>query len=313
MVIAGSDSRVRASAPAGRGPGKRRSVRPRLAPWLFITPSMCLYIVFAFIPIAAMFLLSFQEVAQFGDGEWIGGDNYTRMISDPLFWQSLKITGIFTLGTVPTSMAIGLLLAVALNRPMPGRAVLRTAYFLPIVVSGVVTSLTMAWIFNGDYGVVNNALAAVGLDRVQWLTSPNLAMLTLIVAVVWTRVGLCMVVYLAALQDVPADIHEAAELDGANNWKKFWHIVVPLLSPTTFLLFIINVIFSLHAFDIIFVMTGGGPGFATTVLLQYIYESAFSNGELGYASALSVVLTVILLLLAAVRRQSERSEGGMAV
>src|SRR5699024_1017337 len=200
-----------------------------------------------------------------------------------------------------------------LNRPMPGRAVLRTAYFLPIVVSGVVTSLTMAWIFNGDYGVVNDALAAVGLDRVQWLTSPNLAMLTLIVAVVWTRVGLCMVVYLAALQDVPADIHEAAELDGANNWKKFWHIVVPLLSPTTFLLFIINVIFSLHAFDIIFVMTGGGPGFATTVLLQYIYESAFSNGELGYASALSVVLTVILLLLAAVRRQSERSEGGMAV
>ena len=274
---------------------------------------MCLYIVFAFIPIAAMFLLSFQEVAQFGDGEWIGGDNYTRMISDPLFWQSLKITGIFTLGTVPTSMAIGLLLAVALNRPMPGRAVLRTAYFLPIVVSGVVTSLTMAWIFNGDYGVVNNLLAAVGLGRVQWLTSPNLAMLTLIVAVVWTRVGLCMVVYLAALQDVPADIHEAAELDGANNWKKFWHIVVPLLSPTTFLLFIINVIFSLHAFDIIFVMTGGGPGFATTVLLQYIYESAFSNGELGYASALSVVLTVILLLLAAVRRQSERSEGGMAV
>src|SRR5699024_3252676 len=123
----------------------------------------------------------------------------------------LKITAIFTLGTVPTSMALGLLLAVALNRPMPGRAVLRTAYFLPIVVSGVVTSLTMAWIFNGDYGVVNNLLAAVGLGRVQWLTSPNLAMLTLIVAVVWTRVGLCMVVYLAALQDVPADIHEAAE------------------------------------------------------------------------------------------------------
>src|SRR5699024_2332383 len=186
-------------------------------------------------------------------------------------------------------------------------------YFLPIVVSGVVTSLLMAWIFSGDYGVVNNLLVTVGLDRVRWLTSPNLAMATLIIAVIWTRIGLCMVVYLAALQDIPTDLREAAELDGANGWKRFWYITMPLLSPTTFLLFIVNVIFSLHAFDIIFVMTGGGPGFATTVLLQYIYDQAFASGNLGYASALSVVLTIILLLLTIVRRQSERSEGGMAV
>ena len=298
---------------APRTARRRHSLRPRWAPWLFISPSMVLYTVFAFVPIGWMLVLSFQDVAQFGGGEWIGVDNYTRMVQDPLFWQSLKITAIFTIGTVPVSMAIGLMLAIALNRPLPGRAILRTAYFLPIVVSGVVTSLIMAWIFNGDYGVVNNGLSTLGLDRIAWLTSPNLAMLTLIVAVVWTRIGLCMVVYLAALQDIPTDLHEAASLDGAGSWQTFSRIVLPLLSPTTFLLFVINVIFSLHAFDIIFVMTGGGPGFATTVLLQYIFESAFTNGELGYASALSVVLTLILLLLAAVRRQSERAEGGMAV
>ncbi|MBP2410180.1 carbohydrate ABC transporter permease [Brachybacterium fresconis] len=307
-----------AAAPARTGdtsrrPRRRHGLRPRWAPWLFISPAMCLYIVFAFVPIGWMLVLSFQDVAQFGTGEWIGVDNYTRMVQDPLFWQSLKITAIFTVGTVPVSMAIGLALAIALNRPMPGRAILRTAYFLPIVVSGVVTSLIMSWIFNGDYGVINNGLAALGLDRVQWLTSPNLAMVTLILAVVWTRVGLCMVVYLAALQDIPTDLHEAAALDGATTWQAFLRIVLPLLSPTTFLLFVINVIFSLHAFDIIYVMTGGGPGFATTVLLQYIFESAFTNGELGYASALSVVLTIILLLLAVVRRQSERAEGEMAV
>src|SRR5699024_3950611 len=200
MVITQNASQAPRDTDRARTPRKRRSVRPRLAPWAFISPSMCLYIVFAFVPIAWMFLLSFQEVQGFGTGDWIGVEHYSTMIQDPLFWQSRKVTGIFTLGTVPVSMAIGLVLAVGLNRPLAGRAILRTVYFLPLVVSGVVTSLLMAWIFSGDYGVVNNLLVTVGLDRVRWLTSPNLAMATLIIAVIWTRIGLCMVVYLAALQ-----------------------------------------------------------------------------------------------------------------
>ncbi len=291
---------------------RRRASRPRWAPWAFIAPSMLLFAVFAFTPIAISLALSFQDVTLFGGGEWIGADNYTSMVDDPLFWESVKNTAVFTAGTVPTSMAIGLVLAISLNRSLPGRTVLRTVFFLPIVVSGVVVSLVIAWIFNSDYGVLNNALSALGLPRVGWLTSPNLAMVTLITAVVWSRTGFCMVIYLAALQSIPTTLVEASKLDGASPLQHFRHITLPMLSPTTFLLLIVNVIFSLQAFDIIYVLTGGGPGFATTVFLQYIYRAAFTNGEMGYASALGVVLTVVLLLFTVVRTQSQRSREEIA-
>ena len=290
----------------------RRSGRlqPRLAPWLFIAPAMVLFTVFAFVPIVLSVILSFEDVKLFGGGEWIGAHNYTRMVGDSLFWQSLKNTAIFTAGTVPTSIAIGLALAVALNRKLPGRTILRGVYVLPIAVSGVVVALTMAWIFNGDYGVLNNALGGVGLPRGQWLTSPSLAMVTLVAAVVWSRIGFCLVIYLAALQSIPKELMEAAVQDGASPWQRFRHVTFPMLSPTTFLLVVVNVIFSLHAFDIIYILTGGGPGFATTVLLQYIYEAAFSNGAMGYASAMGVVLTLILLVFTVVRAQSARAREG---
>jgi multiple sugar transport system permease protein len=269
---------------------------------------MVLFALFAFIPIGYSVILSLQEVQIFGGGKWVGRANYTRMINDPIFWQSLKNTAVFTAGTVPTSMAIGLGLAVMLNRAMPGRTILRSVYFLPIVVSGVVVSLAMALIFNGDYGVLNNALGAVGLPRQQWLTSPSLAMVTLVTAVVWHRIGFCMIIYLAALQAIPASLAEASQLDGARPGQHFRHITLPMLRPTTFLLLVLNVIFSLHAFDIIYVLTGGGPGFATTVLLEYIFITGFTNSEMGYASAIGMVLTLILLLFTLVRSQSQRAE-----
>jgi len=275
---------------------------------LFIFPAMTLFTLFAFIPIGLSLLLSFQDAKLFGGGKYIGLQNYQEMAGDTLFWESAKHTLVFSAGTVPTSIVIGLVLAIVLNRKIPGRAVLRSLYFLPFVVSGVVVSLIMAWIFNGDYGFLNNALSAVGLSRQQWLTSPNLAMLTLVLAVIWSRLGFCMVVYLAALQSVPVSLIEAAQLDGASTWQTFRYVTLPILSPTTFLLLVVNVIFSLHAFDVIYVLTGGGPGFSTTVILQYIFQSAFTRGAIGYASAVGVVLTFVLLLLTVVRGQSERAK-----
>ena len=269
---------------------------------------MTLFTLFAFIPIGLSLLLSFQDAKLFGGGKYIGLQNYQEMAGDTLFWESAKHTLVFSAGTVPTSIVIGLVLAIVLNRKIPGRAVLRSLYFLPFVVSGVVVSLIMAWIFNGDYGFLNNALSAVGLSRQQWLTSPNLAMLTLVLAVIWSRLGFCMVVYLAALQSVPVSLIEAAQLDGASAWQTFRYVTLPILSPTTFLLLVVNVIFSLHAFDVIYVLTGGGPGFSTTVILQYIFQSAFTRGAIGYASAVGVVLTFVLLLLTVVRGQSERAK-----
>jgi multiple sugar transport system permease protein len=289
--------------PAGRG---TRSLGSRFAPYLFVSPSLLLLLVFSFVPIVAAVVLSFQEVAVFGQGRWVGTENYGRMVGDPLFWTSIGNTAVFTVGTVPTSMAIGLLLAVLLNRPMPGRALIRAMFFLPMIAAGVVVAVIMAWIFNGDYGVVDNLLAALGLPRVPWLTSPQVAMLTFVMAVVWTRIGFCMVIYLGALQAVPTELVEAMTVDGAGPWTRFRSLIWPLLRPTTFVLVVVNVVFSLQVFDIVYVLTGGGPGFATTVLIQYIFRTAFTNGEMGYASAIGVIFALILLGFTALQWRANR-------
>lgn len=292
--------------PPAAAPGRRTGWSARIAPWLFVAPGLALLIVFSAVPIVTAVVLSFQEVAVFGQGTWVGGANYAQMAQDPLFWTSIGNTAVFTVGTVPTSMAIGLLLAVLLNRAMPGRALIRALYFLPMIAAGVVVAVVMAWIFNGDYGVVDNLLAALGLPRVPWLTSPDLAMLTFVVAVVWTRIGFCMVIYLGALQAVPPELVEAMTVDGAGRWTRFARLIWPLLRPTTFVLLVVNVVFSLQVFDIVYVLTGGGPGFATTVLIQYIFRTAFTNGEMGYASAIGVVFALILLAFTALQWRANR-------
>jgi multiple sugar transport system permease protein len=285
---------------------------PRVAPWVFITPSLILFAVFAFAPIAVAVVLSFEDVQVFGGGTFVGLDNYQAMITKPLFWTSVKNTVVFTLGTVPTSAGLGLLLAILLNRRLPGRGIIRSLYFLPMVVSGVAVSLVMVWIFNDDNGIVNAFLQTLGLPRIGWLSSPSWAMVTVVIAVVWGRIGFCMVTYLASLQGVNPSLLEAAEIDGANSWRRFTQIIWPLLSPTTYLLLVLNVVFSLQAFDIIYVMTGGGPGFSTTVLVQYIFRSAFTDGNMGYASAVGVVLVAALLLLTVIRNRLARRSDGLA-
>jgi multiple sugar transport system permease protein len=296
----------------GAAPGRRRGARWRsqaAAPWLFVAPSLLLFTIFAFAPIAISVVLSFQDVTVFGGGRWTGVGNYTELVTKPLFWTSVQNTVVFTLGTVPTSTAVGLVLAVLLNRRLPGRGLIRSLYFLPMVVSGVAVSLVMAWIFNADNGIANAALQELGLPRIGWLSSPDWAMVTLVLAVVWGRIGFCMVTYLAALQNVNPALLEAAEIDGAGPWRRFTQVVWPLLAPTTLLLVVLNVVFSIQAFDVIYVLTGGGPGFATTVLVQYVFRSAFTDGRMGYASAIGVVLVLALLGLTLLRnRLAKRSE-----
>lgn len=287
-------------------PADRRS---RLTPYVFIGPAALLFAAFSLIPIIIAITLSFQDTQTLGEGQWVGLDNYAQMGSDRLFRTALLNTLVFTIGTVPTAMAAGLALAVALNRPLPGRGVLRAMFFVPMVAAGVVVGVIMSWIFNIDYGVANNALAVLGIDRMPWLTSPSMAMFTLIIVVVWTRIGFCMVIYLGALQSIPSELKEAAAIDGAGRWSRFRSITLPMLTPTTSILVILNVVFSIQAFDVIYVMTGGGPGFSTTVLIQYVFRSAFQDGQMGYAAALGLVLVGILLVFTLLRQQaSKRAE-----
>jgi multiple sugar transport system permease protein len=267
----------------------------RLIPYIFIAPNMIVFTVFMFVPIIYAFYISMNQWSLIGTPQFIGLDNYLNMAQDGQFWRALYNTMIYTIGTVPTSIALGLLVAIGLNRRLPGRTLLRSIFFVPVVLSLVAVALIAAWIFNDNYGVINAVLRAIGIEGVPWLSSQTWAMPSLIITTLWIRIGFCMVIYLAALQSIPVELYQAAKVDGASSWNEFRHITWPLLGPTTFLLLILNVIYSLHVFDLIYVMTGGGPGSSTTVLVQYIYQMAFQEGQMGYASAVGVVLYLMLL------------------
>jgi len=281
----------------------------RVVPYLFIAPNMVVFTVFVFVPIVLAFCISLTEWSLIGDPIFVGFGNYVDMAKDADFWTALLNTLVYTVGTVPTSMALGLAAAVGLNRKLPGRALLRSIYFVPVIISLVATALIAAWMFNDNYGVINNALGALGLEPVPWLSSPRWAMPSLMITTLWIRLGFNMVVYLAALQSIPTELYDAARVDGANGRRRFVHITWPLLGPTTFLLLILNVIYSLHVVDLIYVMTGGGPGFSTSVLVQYIYQQAFQESQMVYASAIGVVLYLMLLIFTVFQwwftRQSE--------
>jgi ABC-type sugar transport system permease subunit len=280
-----------------------------LIPYIFIAPNVVVFAVFMFVPILFAFYISLNEWTLIGYPTFVGLGNYLDMLEDSEFLRAFYNTGVYTLGTVPTSIALGLVVALGLNRKLPGRTLLRSIFFVPVIISLVAVALIASWIFNDNYGIINAALSAVGIGDVPWLSSARWAMISLIIATLWIRLGFNMVIYLAALQSIPTELYDAARVDGASGWRRFRHITWPLLGPTTFLLVIINIIYSLHVFDLIYVMTGGGPGFSTTVLVQYIYQMAFTEGQMGYASAIGVVLYLLLLIFTVfqwrVTRQSE--------
>jgi len=302
---------------AGHAPKARRTEQNwwernqrRLVPYIFIAPNMLVFTVFLFVPMVFAIYMSLNEWSLIEEPTFVGLGNYVQMVQDIQFWQSLWNTLLYTIGTVPTSIALGLLVAVGLDRKLPARGLLRSIFFVPVVISMVAVALVGAWIFDESYGVINTGLGALGFEAVPWLSSQAWAMPTLIMVTLWIRLGFNMVVYLAALQSIPPELYEAAQLDGASGWGQFRNITWPLLGPTTFLLLILNVIYSLHVFDLIYVMTGGGPGFATTVLVMYIYQAAFENLQMGYASAMGVVLFLMLLAFTAFQwRVTRQSEG----
>ncbi len=283
--------------------------RTRLAPYLFIAPNLLLFSVFVFFPLLYAAYISVHQWSLIDTPEFVAATNYTRLLSDGQFWQSLQNTLVYSIATVPTSLFLGLMLAIGLNRQLAARSLLRSLYFLPVVVSSVATAVIAAWLFNDNYGVINTMLRNVGIGPVAWLSTPQWALPSIILTTLWVRIGFCMVVYLAALQSISPSYYEAARMDGASRLQQFRFVTWPLLRPTTFLLLILNVIYSFQVFDLIYVMTGGGPGFSTTMIVQYIYQAAFASGEMGYASAMGMVLFVLILLFTLVQwRINRRTE-----
>jgi ABC-type sugar transport system permease subunit len=275
--------------------------------YTFLAPNLALLGVFLLLPLVEAAVLSFQRYTGFGDGSWIGVGNYATLLSDASFWRALTNTVVFTVLTLLGSVGLGLALAVLLNAALPGRSVFRTVIYVPMVVSGVASGLVGVLMFDENTGVLDKGLNALGLPPIPWQSNGTAAMAAVILMTVWGRTGFNMVIYLAGLQGISPDLHEAAELEGASAWQRFRSITFPLLGPSTFFLLIMNVIYSFQVFDLVFVLTGGGPGDATTMLTTYAYDTAFSTRAQGYAAAIGMVLLVLMLGFTAVQWRTSRT------
>jgi multiple sugar transport system permease protein len=284
-------------------------VRETAVGYVFVAPNLVLLAAFLFVPLVMVVMLSFQDASSFGPTEWIGLDNYRTLFNDEVFWRVLLNTVIFTVATVPTSIFIGLVLAALLNWAVPARPVLRTIIYLPIVISGLVTSLIGLLMFDEGVGVLNGMLHAVGIGPVHWQTNGWLAMLSVVLMTLWTRIGFSMVIYLAGLQDIPAEVYEAAELDGASAFQQFRAVTTPMLRSSTQFLLVMNIIWSFQIFDVIYVMTNGGPGYDTSMLVTYAYDTGFGpSRDYGYGSTIGVVLFVLTLIVSVFQLRRRRKE-----
>ncbi|MBD1382620.1 sugar ABC transporter permease [Bacillus sp. IB182487] len=257
-------------------------------------------------PLIYSLYISLTDWQLLGDPSFIGAENYQRLVNDPDFLVVLKNTLLFSGGLVPINIVLALLLALLLQRNLPGIGLFRTAIFIPVMTSIVVWSIIWKYMFSTDEGFINQILGVFGIDGPAWLYDPNLAMGAVIVVSALKNVGLNMVLFLAALQQVDKNLYEASYLDGANKVRQFWHVTLPMITPTLFLTLILTVIGSMKVFGQIYVMTNGGPGNHTKVLVYYIWENAFKLFDFGYASAIAIVLFVIILFFTLIQWGARR-------
>ncbi|MFI6295565.1 carbohydrate ABC transporter permease [Nonomuraea sp. NPDC050790] len=262
---------------------------------LFVLPCLLLFLAFRFGPSIAGVLLGFFE---FGIGEspaFTGLDNFRRMAGDPVFWDSLRVTLIYTVLYVPVSMAASVGMALLVRRSFRGARFFRSVFFLPVVTSLVLAGTVFTWLFSSEGPITK-------LTGLSWLASPTLVLPALVIVSAWSRFGYGMLIVLARLQDLPRELEEAALSDGASTWQRFRHIVLPQLRPALFFVAVIETTNSFQVFDLVYVMTGGGPAHGSFTLVMALYEQGFKNFEFGYASAIGVALFVMTLVVALIQR-----------
>jgi len=284
------------------GAARRRSYwtikrRDRLAGYLFIAPQLVGIVIFVLVPLVLVFWYSLHEWNVLaGSFAFVGPANYQQMLDDPTLPGVLASTAVFSIGLVIVNLSLAMLLAILLNQKLRGITAFRTLFFSPVVVSLVAWTIVWGFLLQNDGGI-NGVLAAIGIEGPNWLRGEATAMVSVIVVQVFKNVGLNMVLFLAALQGVPHELYDAARVDGAGPWTRFWRITRPLISPTILLASIITVVGSLQVFAQIAVLTQGGPGTSTTVLVYYLYQYAFQYHQFGYGSTLGVLLFVIVGVL----------------
>lgn len=314
---------VAASSPPSRGPSRgvegTRALTPqknrerkgegggdgRLAA-LFIAPAMVGFLVFLLWPTLRGIWLSFTKFNLLTPAEWVGLDNYVRMVNDPIFWGSLKVTVEYVVINIGVQTVLALLIAVLMQR-LTRSAVLRGIVLTPYLVSNVVAGIVWLWMLDTQLGVGNEILGALGLDHIAFFTDSGWAIPTVALVNVWRHVGYTALLLFAGLMAIPDDVYEAARVDGASEWRMFWRVTLPLLRPVLAVVLIMTVVGSFQVFDTVAVTTLGGPANATNVLQYYIYGSAFGRFQFGYASAMSVALLVVLSAITIIQYRLTRA------
>jgi multiple sugar transport system permease protein len=277
--------------------GFRMQTKEGILGYVFASPWLLGFFVFTLYPICSSLYYSLTSYNTLKAPKWVGLYNYIFMFTkDPLFYKALWNTAYYAILSVPIGIAASVLIAMLLNQKVKGMRLFRTIFYLPTVVSSVATALLWMWIMEPNFGLLNTLLSKIGVIGPGWLSDPAWSKSSLIIMSLWT-VGGGMLIYLAALQDVPETLYESASLDGANGWKRFFKITLPMISPTIFFNLITGVIGGLQVFSQAFIMTDGGPAYSTYFFAFHLYNKAFKEYNMGYASALAWVLLVITLIL----------------
>lgn len=293
---------MRILAPAGFQARTAARKRIHWTPFLFLAPYLFLFVSLRLGPSLIGLAISFTNWSAVGVPQWVGLANYQALFIDPRFRDALTNTVIFTAMAVPALVGLGLAFALFLNQPHQGRGLGRVAVFTPYVIMPTVVGVLWTWILEKDFGLLNVLLGR----QIPWLVSPSWAMLGLVLAAVWSMVGYNTVLFLAGLQDIPAELYEAARIDGAGPWRSFWSLTLPLLAPTAFLVLMLTIINTFQVFDLVYVMTSGGPGTSTLTMVQYVYTTAFQFFKFGYGSAVAMVMFVILVIVALIQTRAYR-------
>lgn len=269
--------------------------------WLFMAPALIIMLAFSIIPSFMALGLSFTNYNVFHKAQWVGLDNYRTVLQSGEFWNVLRNTLVYWLLVTPVLVTIPVFIAALVNRDMPGMKFYRLLFYFPVLVSVVITALIWGWMFQSN-GIFNYLLGLVGLGPVKWLTRKTTVLPSLALVTIWQGLGYYMLFYLAGMQNISLEVYEAAELDGATNWKKHVYITFPLLKPTIFFTTVISTMAALKEFTLMMTMTSGGPIGASKTVVYLVFEEAFENLEMGYASAISFLLFAVILVLTIINK-----------
>lgn len=295
---ANSPARQRGEPVAGRA-----IKRSQWVGFLFILPQLLGFLIFGLYPLIANLVLPFYDWDIITPPEFVGWDNFVKLFADEVFLRALVNTVVYTVQYVVPCLVVSLTLAILLNQRIRGMAFFRSVYYIPVVTSYVVAAIVWKWLFDADIGLFNQWLGYVGIPPVPWLLDSRIALSSLVLMSIWKNSGYSVLIYLAALQNIPQEYQEAAQIDGANRLLVFRHITWPLLQPTTFLVIVMLTIWSFQAFAQPYLMTQGGPARATTTLVYYIYQQGFVFYSFGYAALVTTVMTLIVFLITVLQRR----------